>query len=201
MKHVFACSLLLLSLFGHSQGFFKGISQRLSFGLTAGGNYSNFTSTDNLFTTDGMAGYHAGAFVDFKLLPNFYFHEEFLYSVQGAKIKTDPNDLIGKDKVQISYLSVPCLFQYRTKLGFFIEAGTNSSVRLTDNLDQNRYDHKFAKQLDMGVLGGIGYRSPLGIGIDIRYGQGLTKVANFEVDGTQPKFTNSMAQASIFYIF
>lgn len=170
----------------------------MNFGLSAGGNYSTFTQTDNLFTADGTTGFHAGAVVDFKLFPHFYFREEFLYSTQGAKIK---NDIFGQENVQISYLSVPCLFQYRTNIGLFIEAGCQSSLRPGDNLDKTMYDHKFAKQLDMGVAGGVGYLSKLGLGVDVCYVHGFTKVANFEVGNEQPAFTNSMAQAGIFYIF
>lgn len=197
MKKLLACGFLLLSINAFSQGFIKGLTQRLSFGLKAGGNYSNYTNTDGQFTSDGLASFHAGALVDFKLTKNLYFQEEFLFSTQGAKIK---DDVFGKNNVQVSYLAVPVLLQFRTNIGLYIEAGAQTSLRLGDNLNKTTYS-QFAKQLDMGVAGGIGYLSKTGLGIGVRYIGGMTKVANFNINNVQPNFRNSMAQASIFYIF
>lgn len=197
MKNLLACCCLLLSVNGFSQGFMKGLTQRLSFGIKAGGNYSNFTNINGEFTSDGLTSFHAGALVDFKITKNLYFQEEFLYSIQGAKIN---QQVFGKDNVQVSYLSVPCLLQYRTSIGLYLEAGAQTSLRLGDNLDKSTYS-QFAKQLDMGVAGGIGFISKAGLGIGVRYIGGMTKIANFNVNNIQPSFRNSTAQASIFYIF
>jgi hypothetical protein len=197
MKNLLACCFLLVSINGFSQGFMKGLTQRLSFGLKAGGNYSNYTDTEGQFTSDGLAGFHAGAIVDFRITKNLYFAEEFLFSTQGAKIK---DDVFGKDNVKVSYLSVPCLLQFRTNIGIYIEAGVQTSLRLGDNLDKTTYS-QFAKQLDMGVAGGIGYLSKAGLGVGVRYVGGMTKVGDFRWQNAQPSFRNSMAQASIFYIF
>jgi hypothetical protein len=175
----------------------KGLTQRLSLGLKAGGNYSNYTNTEGQFTSDGLAGFHAGAIVDFRIIRNLYFVEEFLFSTQGAKIK---EDVFGKDNVKVSYLSVPCLLQFRTNIGIYIEGGVQTSLRLGDNLDKTTYS-QFAKQLDMGVAGGIGYLSKAGLGVGLRYVGGMTRVADFSLQNAQPNFRNSMAQASIFYIF
>jgi len=197
MKNLLVCCFVLLSINGFCQGFMKGLAQRLSFGLKAGGNYSNYTNSDGQFTSDGLASFHAGALVDFRITKNRYFQEEFLFSTQGAKIK---DDVFRKDKVQVSYLSVPCLLQFRTNIGIYIEAGVQTSLRLGDNLDKTTYS-QFAKQLDMGVAGGIGYLSKMGLGIGVRYIGGMTRVADFNINNAQPNFRNSMAQASVFYIF
>lgn len=135
MKNLLVCCFVLLSINGFCQGFMKGLAQRLSFGLKAGGNYSNYTNSDGQFTSDGLASFHAGALVDFR---------------------------ITKNKTTYS---------------------------------------QFAKQLDMGVAGGIGYLSKMGLGIGVRYIGGMTKVADFNINNAQPNFRNSMAQASVFYIF
>lgn len=197
MKNLIVCCFLLASVNGFSQSFLQGIAERLSFGIKAGGNYSNYTNTNGTFNSDGLAGFHAGALVDFRLAKNFYFQEEFLYSTQGAKIN---GDQFGKNNVQVNYLSVPTVFQFRTNIGLYIEAGTQTSIRLGDNLNTNTYG-KFAKQLDMGIVGGIGYLSKSGLGIGVRYVGGVTKVADYTINDVQPNFRNSMAQASIFYIF
>jgi hypothetical protein len=197
MKNLLVLGFVLLSLNGFSQGFMKGLAQRLSFGLKAGGNYSNYVNTNGEFTSDGLAGFHAGALIDFRITNNFYFQEEFLFSTQGAKMN---NDLFNKENVQVRYLSVPCLFQFRTNIGLYIEAGAQTSLRLSDNTDKTTFTH-FAKQLDMGVAGGIGYLSKAGLGIGVRYVGGVTKVADFNINDVNPSFRNSMAQASIFYIF
>ena len=109
MKKLIFVSLTLLSSRCFSQGLMQGIMSRLSFGLKAGANYSNYTNAS--FNTDALIGFHAGALIDFKLIGNLSIREEFLFSTQGAKVK---DNLFGKEDVRVDYLTVPFLLHYRT---------------------------------------------------------------------------------------
>ena len=191
MKKLIIVCLLLAS----ANTFAQSILKRLSFGLKAGANYSNFTNAD--FSTDPLVGFHAGVLVNLKLTDKFSIQEEFVFSSQGAKFN---EDFLGNKEIKIYYLNVPILFKYRTNMGLYFEAGPQVSMRLSEDME-NMPEEDFSQQIDVGVAGGLGYQSKTGFGIGVRYCAGLSKVANFEIGNTKPEFRTDVAQASIFYIF
>eukprot|EP01132_Coremiostelium_polycephalum_P014621 gene14621-17736_t len=92
-----------------NESFAKKLMKKLEFGITAGGNYSNFSNAG--FATDPLAGFHAGLTVSYKITDNFLISEEFLYSLQGAKVK---DGQFAGQEIKLSYASVPILLKYRT---------------------------------------------------------------------------------------
>ena len=191
---------LIVSAKGFSQttnsndGFVQRIVNRLEFGLTAGANYSNFTKAN--FSTDGLPGYHTGFTVAYKFTDNFMVDEEFLYSLEGAKVK---DGTFGGQDIKLSYVNIPIMLKYRTDAGIYIEAGGEAGVKVREDLG-GITDSKFANKTDFGAIGGIGYQTKIGLGIDVRYVYGLQKVPNTP-SATLGDFKNNSAQASIFYIF
>ncbi|GAA4327116.1 hypothetical protein GCM10023149_30340 [Mucilaginibacter gynuensis] len=167
---------------------------KLEFGIKAGGNYSNFTSAN--FTTDPLPGFNAGFIVAYKFTDNFLVQEEFLYSLQGAKVKSGE---LGMQDIKLSYASVPILFKYRTNSGFYLAAGGQAGFKIKENVG-GKTDLKFAKKVDFGAVGGIGYQSKIGLGIDARYYYGVQKVSETP-SASLGDFKNNSIQASIFYIF
>lgn len=191
MKKILLILLVIVSTGASAQS----ILSRLHFGIKAGGNYSNFTNAN--FDTDPLMGFHAGAIVGFDLIKGLSVQEEFLFSTQGAEIKGD-NSLFDKDKLELSYISVPILLKYKTSIGIYIEAGPQFNMLVSDVKDTG-FD-EFADKVDAGVAGGIGYQFK-NLGIGARYYTGLTKVGKFDSSNIKPDFKNSVLQASIFYIF
>jgi len=195
MKKLLFICFVLVSTQSFSQGFIKGITSRLSFGLKAGGNYSNYTNAD--FATDGLVGFHAGGLVNFRITDNFSIQEEFLFSTQGAKMK---NDVFGKENVNVSYMTVPFLLKYRTNIGLYFEAGSQFGLRVNEDVG-NKSTGDFAKKMDLAAAAGLGYQSKSGFGFGVRYVAGLSKVGDFNISNVKTDFKTSVAQASIFYIF
>jgi len=195
MKKLLFICFVLASTNSFSQGMMKGLVQRLSFGLKAGANYSNYTNTD--FATDALVGFHAGAIVNFKIIDNLSIQEEFLFSSQGAKVK---DNLFGKENVNISYFIVPFLLKYRTNFGLYLEAGPQVGILVNDDL-KNTQVGNFAKKMDLAAAGGIGYQTKGGFGIGARYIAGLSKVGDFNISNVRTDFKTNVVQASIFYIF
>jgi hypothetical protein len=187
--------LICFSVAITTSGFSQGLFSRLSFGLKAGANYSNYTNTD--FATEGLMGFHAGAIVNFKLIEGLSIQEEFLFSSQGAKMKTD---LFGKENVKVTYMTVPFLLKYRHISGFYIEAGPQVGMRINDDLKGSSVGD-FAKKLDLAAAGGIGWQSKMGLGFGARYIAGLSKVGDFNISNVKTDFKTNVVQASIFYIF
>lgn len=177
-----------------NQSFGQKLMKKLEFGLTAGGNYSNFTNAN--FATDPLPGFHAGFTVAYKITDNFLVQEEFLYSLQGAKVKT--GTLAGQD-IKLSYAAVPILLKYRTNSGFFVEGGAQAGFKVKEDIG-GLTDTKFAQKIDFGAVGGLGYQSKMGLGINARYFYGLQKVAETP-SPILGDFKNNSIQASIFYVF
>ncbi|WP_343674898.1 porin family protein [Chitinophaga sp.] len=179
MKKLLVISFVLASTHSFGQSFAQGIFSRLSFGVKAGANYSNYVNAD--FATDPLVGFHAGGIVNFRLNNKFSIQEEFLFSSQGAKIA----DVDRK----VYYLAVPFLIKYRTNLGLYLEAGTQAGMRMHEDVEN------FSKQLDFGAAAGVGFQSKMGLGFGVRYVAGVSKA------GTVGDFRSGVAQGSVFYIF
>lgn len=185
---------MLFSTSGFSQGFVKKLSQKLEFGIKAGGNYSDFDGAN--FATDPLAGFHAGATVAFKVTDNFLIQQEFLFSMQGAKVLAGP---LGAQEIKLSYVNVPIMLKYRTNFGLYVEAGPQVSMKVKEDVvGFNNID--FAKKIDFGVAGGLGYQSKIGLGIGARYIYGIQKVAETP-SVALGDFKNNNIQASLFYTF
>jgi len=144
-----------------------------------------------------LIGFHAGATVAFKITNNFLFQEEFLFSTQGAKIKGGD---LGDQDLKLYYMAVPLLFKYRTNSGFYIEAGAQAGIKIKEDVTGLNTDN-FAKRVDLGAAGGIGYQSKMGLGLGLRYIYGISKVADVNVSNITNDFKNNAAQASVFYVF
>ena len=187
--------LVICFVLASTQSFSQALFQRLSFGLKAGANYSNYTNAN--FNTEGMVGFHAGALVNFKLTNSLSIQEEFLFSTQGAKVK---DNVFATENVKVSYINVPFLLKYRSNLGLYIEAGPQVGMRANENIGNSQIG-EFAKKLDLSAVGGIGFQSKGGFGFGARYIAGLSKVGDFQASTVKPDFRNSVIQASIFYIF
>ncbi|EHQ26099.1 porin family protein [Mucilaginibacter paludis] len=177
-----------------NQSFGKKLLGKMEFGLTAGGNASNFTNAN--FPTDPLPGFQAGLTVAYKFTDNFMVQEEFLYAMQGAKVK---GGILGTQDIKLSYAAVPILFKYRTNSGLFVEGGPQAGFKIKEDM-VGYTDAQFFKKIDFGVVGGIGYKSSIGLGIDARYVYGLQKVQE-NPSVILGDFKNNSIQASIFYVF
>ncbi len=195
MKKTIFISLIFVSSVSFGQGLMRGIMSRLSLGLKAGANYSNYTNAN--FKTDALVGFHAGALVDFKLVGNLAIQEEFLFSTQGAKVR---DNKFGATDVRVDYLTVPFLLKYRTGCGLYFEAGPQVGMRLKDFTD-SLHSGSFAQRMDLAAAAGIGYQSRRGLGFGVRYVAGLSKVGDFQPTSIKPDFKTSVVQASIFWVF
>jgi hypothetical protein len=200
MKQVFLVAVVFTTtqtVFG--QSFFGSVFSKLSYGIKAGGNYSNFTSSN--FGAEGLAGFHAGAVINFRLTNNLSIQEDFLFSTQGAK--TENQNIFGKEDLKLSYLSIPIVLKYHTKIGIYAEVGGQANMLVSD-VKNTGFDN-FANKIDAGAVGGIGYqfRTTLfkGLGIGARYYQGFTDVGKFNSTTVKSDFKNGVAQLSVFYVF
>lgn len=178
------------------QSLMQNMTSRLSFGLKAGANYSDYMNAS--FATDPWYGFHAGMTIGFRLTKHFSIVEDFLYAQEEIKNKSA---LFDGQNIKVSYLSVPILFRYTTAPGFYIEAGTQASMRLSEKVADLPPNAHFANFTNIGLAGGIGYQGKKGFGFGVRYIYGLTKAGDLQNTGINNNFKSGTAQVSLTYIF
>lgn len=196
MKKVILLAAILITA---QAGFSQSIWKRFHVGIKGGANYSNFTNAS--FDTEGLTGYHGGLIVNFALTDKLSIQEEFLYSTQGAKVKSGFS--LKDPDLKLSYLSVPLVLKYHTNIGLYGEIGGQANMLLEDAKNTGYKD--FADKIDAGAVAGLGYQfktGPVkGLGIGARYYHGFMNVGKFTSSSVQGDFKNSVVQGSIFYIF
>ncbi|MFT3827296.1 MAG: porin family protein [Chitinophagaceae bacterium] len=188
MKKVLVfCAMTVICVSGFSQGFQLGVKAGVNISNYTGGNFEDISKK-------AYVGFHAGAFMAFLLGNHFAIQPEVLFSSQGAKFENAGD----KENIKVSYINVPVMAKYRFTGGFYIEAGPQVGFKV-DESTGNTSISTFAKDLDLSLAAGIGYHSPIGLGIGARYTAGLTKVGDFDASVIDPDFKNSVIQVSLFY--
>ncbi|MEP7277133.1 MAG: porin family protein [Bacteroidota bacterium] len=173
-----------------------GFSQHFELGVKAGANFSNFTGNSNVndLKANTLVGFHAGGLVSLFVGHNFAIQPEVLFSTQGAKV----DDGTSKKDYKLTYINVPVMLKYRFTGGFYLEAGPQVGFNVHSKVDGTSED--FAKSTDLSIAGGLGYHSPIGLGIGARYTAGLSKLGDFNASNpNRPDWKNGVIQISLFY--
>ncbi|WP_090156661.1 porin family protein [Dyadobacter soli] len=168
-------------------------AQTFGFGPKAGVNLSNYQGGN--IQTEAKAGYHFGGMLNFGFGNVFSIQPEVLFSTLGAKVESSGSEADFK----INYLTVPVMLKFRTRSGFYLEAGPQAGFRLSESVPDQTIDH-FAKNLDISLGAGLGYQTNIGLGIGVRYVAGLSKVGDFSSQEINPDFKNSVIQGSLFWV-
>lgn len=164
------------------------------FGIKAGINSARINIDESPANSQGMkinakTSLHAGVFYNAPLSPTISIQPELVYNIQGTKTtamsSTDPN-LSGVNEIDLHYVSLPVMFQIKSPSGFFAELGPQISYLSSANGDRangnqvNLKDGKYIKKTDIAAAGGIGYLTPIGLGIGARYVYGFSNIWNNE---------------------
>jgi hypothetical protein len=170
-------------------------AQHFELGAKAGVNISNFSGASNEadLKAKSLIGFHAGGFVSLFLGNNFAIQPEVLLSTQGAKLEQTGS----KTDYKLTYINVPVMLKYRSNGGFYLEAGPQIGFKVNEKVDGTSED--FANSTDLSIAGGLGYHSPIGLGIGARYTAGLSKLGDFNASTTKPDWKNGVIQVSLFY--
>jgi len=162
-------------------------AQGVKGGLKAGLNLAVITNTFNL-GADFKPGLHFGGYLEAKMGEKASFQPELLYSAQGCTT----SDMQGRStgKVNLSYVSLPLLFNLYAAQGFHFTLGPQASVlvsakafeegagslggsRETDIKDE-------FKKGELSIAGGLGYKFKGGIHLSARYITGVSNINNNE---------------------
>ena len=161
------------------------VSAQLAFGARAGANLA--TEPAQGLYHQFLARPYFGIFANYKFKIPVALQVGVNYSGEGANYKD-----LGTDetfKIRHSFLTIPVLVQYRFGFGGYIEAGPQFGLLLSAREKYNDEASTDAKQYYKGtdVSAGIGLGYDLGkgglqgLGFNVRYMRGLTKLNKTDV--------------------
>lgn len=175
---------------------------KIEFGLDGGINFSNIS---NLESDKYLGTWNLGFYFDIKMKDQLFFNTGVLVKSSlgtdnlsqtdleflGATIYDFEEEVYngGDYSQKISYFLVPALLKYKFKNHIHVEAGPQFGLMykawIEYNYDEDGYSGRIKEEnkdninrLDVGLVGGVGYRLLDGLGwtIGVRYQYGLTNV-------------------------
>jgi Outer membrane protein beta-barrel domain len=174
-------------------------SAQIQFGVKAGYNLSNITFSPAPSGVSSKSDFNAGIVASIPLIASCSLQPEIMYSGQGASF----NDSFATGKLNYGYLNVPVLFKYQHSSGLFLETGPQVGFLLSakETADGQSGDEKSNTQsVDFAWAFGLGFKLPLGLGIDARYNLGLTNLSKGDIS-SEGTAKNSVFQFGLFFMF
>ena len=92
------------------------------FGAKAGMNVSTI-SDEGFDDTKSKVGYYAGVFMNVPVSESFSIQPEVLYNNLGSKVSSTVLGTTYSSTLNLDYVAVPVMFQYKATPQFYLEAG------------------------------------------------------------------------------
>lgn len=231
MNKLFLGLAMIAGTLGYSQQTITQEKLPVKFGIKAGGNAASF-SEQKLSINNQKIGFHAGAFVNIPLSQKFSLQPEVLYNQLGARSVISSTDVTIEStniktqheyKASLNYISVPLMLQMKPSQNFYIEAGPEFSYFLNGKTTGDRtittttggttttqteshsdeFNKDNIKKFNVGLGLGLGYDFTPNLGINARYVNSLTHIANNSGIAEQDKNinTNRVFQLGLNYKF
>lgn len=151
-----------------------GARAQTSFGLKGGMTSSNLKGSQGGLSVSltSKIGFYAGAFAEIGVSENFAVQPEVIYSLLGAKLKSDSL----KYKEDLNYINIPVLAKYKNN-GFSAFAGPQIGILLSAKNSNGQTIKDEYNSTDFSGVVGAGYTTMGGVGFDARYQIGFGNVA------------------------
>jgi hypothetical protein len=190
MKKIFLSLIIVVTVSAAAN------AQAFVFGIKAGANINKLTG--EAFKDEFSFGYHAGVFATIGLGKHWALQPEVLFSQVNIDTATSTTTIYNPDfnklsHIQMSYLSIPLLLEFKLSKGIALQAGPQYSILLNqdESLVQNGKDA--FKMGDFAVLGGVEVKVS-SLRIYARYAVGLTNINNI---GNQDQWKSQSIQAGL----
>jgi hypothetical protein len=162
---------------------FAGFSAQAQFGIKGGLNFSNLKS-DRADNFNVLTNWHVGVLYEAGLSSSISIQPEFLYSVQGAKLR--------REEFKLNYFEVPVLLKVYLTEGFNIQAGPQFGMLLSESDNFDRFN---SETFDFGITGGLEVFLTDELFVQARYYQGTKDVTS------NTNLKNTVVSASLGFIF
>lgn len=196
---------ITLSILGLIACTTTALAQEVKFGPKAGVNFASIngkvTEEGETFKfSDGITGFHVGAFAEIKINDKFSIQPELLYSVQGAKHEEsgtitemgETYSFESKSKWNLHYINIPVMAKFYVipsvaieagpYVGFNIKSEAEEDYTETLNNDTFTYNEKLdmkkgTNSIDFGFGAGASFNMENGFFVGARYNLGLAKIS------------------------
>jgi len=201
----------------------------IRFGIKGGANAASF-SEQKLSTNNQKIGFNAGAFVNIPLSTKISVQPEVLYNQMGAKSVISSSEItngnttvktVADHKVELNYISVPLMFQFKPGKSFYFEAGpefsyflngknkgestitttTGNSTTTQTQTNSASIDKDNVRRFNVGLGLGVGLDITHNLGINARYVNSLTHAYNNPTVTGNNINTNRVFQLGLNYKF
>jgi opacity protein-like surface antigen len=173
----------------------------IHFGLKAGLNMANISTTDGATNPDTRTGFNIGAVVGYDVTEKFGVQLEVVYSQQGFTEKASGAD--GNLTAELDYINIPVMFGFTVIDGLTLQAGPelgfNTRAKVT--LDGDDYTViEDTNTVSFGAGAGLQYELDFGLFFQARYIWGISNVLD-ENTSTGITLRNKVASLSVGYFF
>lgn len=151
-------------------------------GVKAGFNFSNLTNVENSTPKTGLNG---ALFLNVHFTRFYELQVETSYSGQGASFEEryygngfDPLITTRTYDYELNYMSLGIANKFFPvkNIGLNFIIGPSIDVLVSDNA------YNDITPIDLSFFGGIGYEFPFGLGLEVRYKQGIIDVRDDYID-------------------
>lgn len=176
------------------------------FGIKGGMNVSSI-SDDGYDDTKSKVGYYGGVFVNIPASESFSIQPEVIYNNLGSEVKLGNS---YSRKLNLNYITVPVMFQYKATPQFYLEAGpefgflvsSDSKTTWNNSTSTAELDKDNFNNFNMGVGLGAGFDITKNVGINARYVAGFSDVTKPSSDpSTNAKNKNNTFQVGLNFKF
>lgn len=157
------------------------MAQKVDFGVKAGLNIANYSSTNQPSNLSSRLAYHVGVLAEVTVSTVFSVQPEIVFSSQGVTNSLGKDEATGK----YQYLNIPLMAKYYIFKNISVEMGPQigflTAATITAKDAQGKeVDIDVSKALntvDAGINFGLGYKLTNGINFAARYNLGLTNIS------------------------
>lgn len=184
--------LLFLAIFGFLGN--EAISQKLHLGIKAGANINKITGKS--FSDEFSYGYHMGGFFSVGLGKKFSIQPEVLFNQFNVDTSSRFREIYkfdNVDKVQLRYLSIPILLNYKPAKFLTLQAGPQFGVLVNKSHTLLENGREAFKAGDLSMLGG----AQVNIGHLNIYGRFVVGLSNLNDIDNQEKWKSQGFQLGV----
>lgn len=182
------------------------LERKFNFGIKAGLNFSTFNDAEK-FNADTQTQFHLGVFTRYRFTERLSARAELLYSMKGAR--ADEFSIFEDYSVDLDYISLPIMAEFGVTDRLSLELGPYIAVLVSSR--QSFHELEGSRQMidisedetnfvDVGIGGGLMYTTPTGLGIGLRYSQGVADALGKDFFRSASG-SNSVIQVSGYYHF
>ena len=173
----------------------------IHFGLKAGANFANISTTDNATNPNTRVALNIGAVVAYDVTEKFGVQLEVVYSQQGFTEEASGGD--GNLTAELDYINIPLMFGFTVVEGLTLQAGPelgfNTRAKVTLDGDDLTVIED-TNTVSFGAGAGLQYELDFGLFFQARYIWGISNILD---ENSSPGITlrNKVASLSVGYFF